>query len=341
MTLDNRTKMEQTIESGESGDFKQADVFEVSDDTIEQSVRLFSVLSSEDSVRIFLYAEQGIASSTQAIRDLGLTQKRYYSRLKGLIDAGLIEKVDGSYVYTPLGRMLRKIGLSLFGVLENKEKIDILYNLSQSDALSEDERFKISSMIKENLEIEPLISSMIDGVASSSVKKIIGYEEGVKQLLEDINQAEKSVLLASNYIDARVVDAQIKAHRRGVTFKVLLSRDAMSSKLNKLKLLFSPKILLNLLEFSKMANNDEWFREADISFSFCIVDGYKCYFELPPVGSEFSIAFYLKDQKTSKRFANFFEKIWEQSGEVYRDSLSRLFLEAQNSNNGHQLQQQE
>jgi len=324
-----------------STDVMQADAVEVSDATMDQGVRLFSALSSEDAVRLFLYAEKGIKNSTQAIKDLGLTQKRYYSRLKNLINVGIIEKVDGSYVYTPVGRMLKKIGMSLFGVIENKDKIDVLYNLSQSDALSEEERLKISNMIKENLELEPLLLSMIDGVDSSHVKKIVEYEEGVKQLIEDITHAEKSVLLASNYIDARVVDAQIKAHRRGVEFKVLLSRETMSSKLNKLKLLLSPKVFLNLLEFSKMTSNDEWFREADISFSFCVVDGYKCYFELPPVGLEFSIGFYLHDEKTSKRFTNFFYKIWEQSGEIYRDSLSRLFLEAQNANNGHQLQQQE
>jgi predicted transcriptional regulator len=316
-------------------------MLDVSDATIGQGVHLLSALSNEDALRIFLYAEQGIRNSTQAIKDLGLTQKRYYSRLKGLIEVGIIEKVEGSYVYTPVGQMLRKIGTSLFGVLENRDKIDVLYNLSQSGALSDDERFKISSMIKENLEIEPLLVSMVDGVDSSNVRKIIEYDELVKHLIEDMTQAEKSVLLASNYIDARVVDAQIKAHRRGVEFKVLMSRESMSSKLNKLKLLLSPNVFLNLLEFSKMTSNDEWFREADISFSFCVVDGYKCYFELPPVGLEFSIAFYLKDEKTSKRFTTFFHKIWEQSGELYKDSLSKLFLESQNTKNGYQLQQQE
>jgi len=325
----------------EKSDHIPAGMLDVSDDTIGQGVHLLSALSNEDALRIFLYTDQGIRNSTQAIKDLGLTQKRYYSRLKGLIEVGLIEKVEGSYVYTPIGRMLRKIGTSLFGVLENRDKIDVLYNLTQSGALSDDERFKISSMIKENLEIEPLLVSMVDGVSSSSVKKFVEYDEGVKQLIKDINNAEKSVLLASNYIDARVVDAQIKAHRRGVEFKVLLSRETMSSKLNKLKLLLSPNVFLNLLEFSKITSNDNWFREADISFSFCVVDGYKCYFELPPVGLEFSIGFYLHDEKTSKRFTNFFNNIWEQSGELYKDSLSRLFLEAQNANNRHHLQQQE
>lgn len=302
-------------------------------------VKILNVLGNEDAMVLFLYTEKEIRSSKNAIRTLGLTQKRFYSRLKDLIDVGLIEKLNGSYVYTPFGRMFRKIGASLFGVLENKEKIDILYNLSQSDALSEDERFKIGSMINENLEIEPFLASMIDGVTSHSVNKIFRLEDLVSQLVEEMNHAEKSVLIASNYIDARVVEAQIKAHRRGVEFRVLLAKETMSSKLNKLKLLLSPKVFLNLLEFSKMTKNDDWFREADISFSFCIIDDEKCYFELPPVGLEFSIAFHLKDKTTSKRFSNFFEKIWEQSGKIHKDSLARLFLEAQNPNNGHQLQQ--
>jgi len=320
--------MEQATETAESADFIQTELVEISADAITQCVRLFSAFSSEDAIRIFLYAENGIASSTQAIRDLGLTQKRYYSRLKGLIDIGLIKKVKGDYLYTPMGKMMHKLGLSLIGVLENKERIDILYELSNAGALSTDERSRIRNLIASNSDIGPLLSSMITGASPGEIEMIQDYGDLAKKLVEEIGQAKKTVLLASNYVEASVVEAQMKAHRRGVEFKVLLSRETMSKRMTKLKLLLSPKIFLNLMEFSKsMKNNDDWFREGDIAFSFCIIDGCKCYFELPPVESEFSIAFYLRDEIISQRFSVLFDKFWVQSGKEYKDSISKIVLE--------------
>ena len=69
----------------ETTDTMQEGAFEIPDETLEQGLRLFSVFSNEDAIRLFLYAERGIASSTKVMKDLGLTQKRFYSRLKGLL----------------------------------------------------------------------------------------------------------------------------------------------------------------------------------------------------------------------------------------------------------------
>ena len=55
-------------------------------------VELLSSLTSLDSLKIFMKAEKGISSSTRAIKELGLTQKRYYVWLKSLIDVDLVEK---------------------------------------------------------------------------------------------------------------------------------------------------------------------------------------------------------------------------------------------------------
>jgi hypothetical protein len=52
--------MEQATEAAESADFIQTELVEISADAITQCVRLFSAFSSEDAVRIFLYAENGI-----------------------------------------------------------------------------------------------------------------------------------------------------------------------------------------------------------------------------------------------------------------------------------------
>ncbi len=318
--------MEQTRESAGSSDYIQEELLGVSDKNIAQSVNLFSVLSSEDAMRIFLYAERGITSSTQAIKDLGITQKRYYSRLNGLIGHGLIEKVDGIYKYTAYGKIVHELGTYLYGIQNNIERIDILHQLSNANALSQDERYEISNMIRRNLEFGPLLGSIINGVDDIEIRKITEYDELVKIILEDINSAEKSVLLASNYLEPSVVEAHLKATRRGVEFRVIMSAEATSRKINKLKLILSPKILMNFLEFIKsQRDNDAWFREGEIPFSFCIIDDHVSIFELPSVGAEFSIAFYLRDESTSNKFSKLFEKIWTKSGEIDSDFVSRLF----------------
>ena len=294
--------------------------------TFDDMLKILNALGNGDALAIFFFIKDGIVSSKDVIQSLGLSQKRFYSRLKSLIDMGLVEKVDGTYVYTSMGRIMYKMSLSFIEILENKEKINFISELARNKALNDDERAKITGFVADNLEIGPMLSPLIDGIELGTVKKITKYEELVNRLVEDLKKAKNSALLASNYVEAGIVEEQINASRRGVEFKVILSSETMSKRVTKLKLLLSPKIFLNLAEFVKQQkNSDEWFRESVLPFSFCIIDEHKCYFELPPLQGEFTIAFYLKDKKVSERFAAFFEKIWAQSEETSKEAIAKLF----------------
>ena len=46
---------------------------------------ILNSLAHEDALKIFVAAKVGITKSTSTIQELGLTQKRYYSRLKELM----------------------------------------------------------------------------------------------------------------------------------------------------------------------------------------------------------------------------------------------------------------
>ena len=127
--------------------------YEPSTETLEQCIDIFSTFANLDTIRIFLLAEKGISNSNKAIKKLDLTPKRYYSRLKALVDSGVLEKVNGVYLYTPVGEMLHSLGLSLINLVDNKQKIGLLMNLSKSDALSDEERQKINSMIVGNTDV--------------------------------------------------------------------------------------------------------------------------------------------------------------------------------------------
>jgi len=287
---------------------------EPSEETLEQCVEIFGTFSNMDSLRIFMYAEKGISSSTKAIKDLGLTPKRYYSRLKGLVEAGILEKTSGSYVYTPIGEVLSRLGESLIGLVRNRERIELLLNLSKAEVLSPYERDKINTLILENSDISNLIGPVIGSIPSSGVKKITNYDDLVNALIKELGTVKESFLLATTYFDSRVMDAGLKVMNK-VPTRVLMSKNTMGKKMNKLRLLLSPKMMINILEFSSKGSElSETYREADIPFSFCILDGCKCFFELPSLfESEFSIAFYVVDESTSKRFSNYFEQLWKNS----------------------------
>ena len=72
---------------------------------------IIDALSHEDAIKIFIYAKDGITNSTMAIKKLGLTQKRYYTRLKQLLEAGLLEKREDGYWHTVLGNILYQLSL--------------------------------------------------------------------------------------------------------------------------------------------------------------------------------------------------------------------------------------
>lgn len=285
--------------------------YEPSTETLEQCIDIFSTFANLDTMRIFLLAEKGISNSKKAIKELDLTPKRYYSRLKALVDSDILEKVNGVYVYTPVGEMLHSLGLSLVNMVDNKQKIGLLMNLSKSEALSDEERQKINSVIIGKNDMGVVLGSMIQRIPQEKVEKISEYKILVEALARAIASSKKSILLASRYFDIWVVDECFKAQERGNELRVLLSKETMSKKMNKLRMMLSPKLIMKVLEISNEGNIDDILREIELPFSFCIIDGSECFFEFPSVGGEFSIAFKLKDNETSKKFTQLFNSTWE------------------------------
>lgn len=66
------------------------------------------VLSNRNAYILFIACSDGLEADTNAFQRLGLTRKQYYTRLSRLKDANLVDKKNGQWVYTALGRELRK-----------------------------------------------------------------------------------------------------------------------------------------------------------------------------------------------------------------------------------------
>jgi len=274
---------------------------------------LFTVFSNIDALRIFMYAEKGITNSTQAIKELNLTPKRYYSRLKVILDCGLLTKNDEGYVYTPIGEVVAKMGLTLIEVMRNKDKIELIMNLSGSSVLSSDERNKVNNFLLENFEVGQVIAPMINGPMHSKMERISTYDELVKRICDEINICKKNMYFASQYFDPIVSDKAVDVMNRGVPAKVMMSKKTMSRKLTKLRMLLAPQSVLKMLDnMRKNPDLANFYREVDFPFSFLILDEEKCFFELPNIiDGEFTIAFFIIDKNISQRFITLFNNLFD------------------------------
>jgi len=287
-------------------------------------VNILDALGNQDALSIFIYVEKGMTSSKHAIQELGLTQKRFYSRLKELIDVGLIEKDEGGYHYTTLGRVFSKIGYSLLDVLENREQFELLEKLMDSSSFSSSDFNKISSMVsKGSSDASGIFNMIFLSEKQGKVEVLPSYEKLVEKLVERVQEVEGSIYLASRYLDNKVIDSMMKATKKGIPTKVLMAKEHLEDKVNKIQLLLSPGLIMSMLEFFSDPNLDEIMRDGVVPFSFAIVDREHCFFELPSFGNnDFTIAFYVVDNEIGDKFTKMFSTLWETAD---KKSIPRFF----------------
>ena len=290
------------------------DVFENTSVTaFNEMVRILDALGHEDALAIFFYTEKHIKSSKLAIEELGLTQKRFYSRLKELIEVGLIEKTEGEYRYTIFGNIFFKIGFSLMEMIENREQIELMEKIRASSSLPNAEMEKIRSVVSKNFrDMSGLFDMVFLSGKQRKVEVLPSYEKLVERLVEEFKASKESSLLATRYIDNKVIDCMFKAQARGVRNKVIMAKENLEDKVNKLQLLISPGLVMNLLEYFNDPDLNELLRDGHVPFSFCIIDNRLCFFELPSMGNhDFSIAFFVNDEEIGARFTKMFNTLWE------------------------------
>lgn len=290
------------------------DIFENTTVTaFNEMVRILDALGHEDALAIFMYAERGINSSKVAIEELGLTQKRFYSRLKELIEVGLVEKSEGEYRYTTFGNIFFKIGFSLLEMLENREQIELLEKIRVSSSLPNSEVDKIHSVVSKSFrDMSGLFDMVFLSGKQRKVEVLPSYERLVERIIEEIKASQEEILLATRYIDNKVIDSMFKAQTRSVKNKVIMAKENLEDKVNKLQLMLSPGIVMSLLEYLNDPDLDDLARDGNVPFSFCIMDGRHCFFELPSMGNhDFSIAFFVDDEEIGERFTKMFNTLWE------------------------------
>lgn len=268
----------------------------------EKLGNLLKILSKPDAIRILFFADQGISNSTHAIEELGLSSKRYYARMKALLEEGLVMKNGSIYRQTALGNIICNRFLPAMGrVCDSKDKLELMMYLEETQIEN-----GMKKLIEEELKIP-------DFGISTKVKIINDYESLVIDLMDLCNEAENNILLASNYADVRVIDAVIRSHKRGVNFRLIMGEQASQSKLNQLRLMLSPRFTKAMIEFMSIPDDlGEMTRVTKLAYSFCIIDGSHYVYEvINPTDMEFLFASFVNDKRLAEKMIDSFEKLWE------------------------------
>jgi predicted transcriptional regulator len=290
-----------------TSEFDQANIYplDVSTSAFNDMTNILKALGNEDSLAIFLYAQRGIRNSKKAIKELNLTQKRFYSRLKDLLDNNLIEKIEGEYRHTVLGKIFCDVGLSMEKLLLNKEQLDILNTLQKSSSISHDETREIAKA----LDIEmPFYGN------SGKVKLIESYDDLVDELCTQLENSEEAFYIASKYADARVTEVVLKARERGIQMYILNEKISLQS-MSAFKLLLNPSILG---QFSKLLGEfKNIMRQVKkLVYSFTIIDSKTSIIEIPhPNLDSFYLAFVIENEKSSKKLEKIFLDMWNSAGQ--------------------------
>ena len=283
--------------------------------------KILSSLANEDALKIFQEAKKGITNSSETIKKIGLTQKRYYARLKSLIEAGLVEKTDNRYDLTFLGKIIYEIVCrKLERTLKNRDRIALIDKLNKAETLSKEEKERLLNAISVHDKTIGY-SGLLGGI--KPVEVVTSYEDLKKTLLKLVNNAREEILLASRYTDTEFSDAFLKSSLRGVRLHVLDGdKKNLSEKFTILRtLLLNPKTFKIILEL--LNSTETTVKYVDLPYSFCIIDRRYVGIEVVnPLTDDFFIGFLFDNEEIAEKFVEVFNALSQKASD---DPLKKFF----------------
>ncbi len=272
---------------------------------------ILSSVAKGDALKIFNFAKDGIFNSSRTIKELGLSQKKYYTRLKELIEAGLIEKRDGTYHHTMLGSACHQLGKVFMNVLSQRDRLDLLTRLEGVKSLSSMERKKVAHAL--SIDEFGNVANLL-----SPVRMIDDYEDLVRETVGLIDRAESEVYLATQYFDIRVIEAILQGIKKGVNFSFLYNiADSNYERIRMMmKMAFSSSKVFKF--FYEWVNSpDLKIRFVDLPYTFIVVDMKYVLVELlKPFADDFSLAFIFEHPSLCSQLLETFSFLWNKGSKA-------------------------
>ncbi len=272
---------------------------------------MLAILAKQDALTIFLESIEGIDASTDTPERLGMSKKQYYTRLKQLIDAGLITKSKGKYVQTTMGKILYERCLQLvFEQVRNAKKLIMADILKGSGRFDMDEIYRLLQIKVEN----------------GNARLITDYDALINTLQERMKDAKSQAWYATRYFNEHVISRAIELHRRGVDVKVLVDRMLVEKYISEYMGMSKKNADGYEVERFKMFTDpfypDRFDRRVtDLPFSFVILDGKYVGIELVNVNNpgRFYAGIYIENEYIASQLKGLFETLYTSASIVRRN----------------------
>lgn len=283
----------------------------INDNTLTQYSQLLDALAHEDALKIFLAAKTGITHSTHTRKKLGLTQKRYYTRLRQLLKTGLLERRDDGYFITTIGSIVYSVSQGICDALQNSDRLTLADRLQTTKSITADE----AKQILKALSCENLSGAFNLADVIRPIMMINNYEQYIEELVSKIDEAQRSIHLICHYTDIRVMEAIIRALNRGVHFTLLTSdQEDLVQKFRMIKMILIPKMAK--LFFDMIREQGVRVRRQEVLYSYCIIDQQFTAIELPnPLDKSFYLGFGIQSKDVSANLAQIFDDLYRQGEE--------------------------
>jgi len=273
----------------------------------EELATIFRLLSNSDAVKILYRAGQGIKNSTYAMEELNLTPKRYYYRLKELMAANLVKKVDDVYRQTALGRIMHDRFLpAMEKTVAARGELELIVRLEGTE---------LESGFRKRIEEEIGIPIFAE---STNLKLLEDYEALAIEAIDLYDSAKENLILATNHFDVRVIEAFLRAVDRGVTNRVIMGKNRSSSMIQNLGMILSLTFSKTLINFaSNIETLKNTVRFAEIPYTFCVVDGHHSLIKFADsLNDRFIAALSVDNRDVAEKLTKFYETIWD-AGETH------------------------
>ena len=278
---------------------------------LSQLTEVLSVLSKNDALTIFLMANEGIKSELDTPTKIGLTKKQYYTRLKQLVDLGLITKNNESYIQTAFGRVVyQKHIIGLTNNIKNSKYLQMV------DVLKADPKFNDKDIMEFMSKVEPQVSSDLES-SKKSFTVTSSYEDMVRKILEMVEFAQNEILLVTRFQNELIINSILKKASSGVNVKVLADTNLVENYFEKEMPVKSDK---NKKERENVVSNPYYPSRIDrryVQVPFCviIVDNKQVGLEIIDLSEskKFKMAIFGEDSNLLSSMIPLFDGLWQKS----------------------------
>jgi len=245
------------------------------------AVLMFSTLSNADALRIFELAADGIDANKGVLEEHHFSKKRYYVRLRKLVEMGLVSKYKGVYKHTPFGSIVYENQIaSLKRILAKKGSFEILGDLQRrngSDEAFQSAILDLSQQVMKDVETTIGLSDM------RHVRLTKTWSEFTSQISSIANLARSDVTIAARSIDFNVASAALKAAGRGCNVNIIHNRIREFNDPKEMNVK-SREDVLNAMNALRTHPNVR-LRRSGILYSFFLIDKSNVVIEIPHPGN--------------------------------------------------------